>query len=402
MRKLMFVSNLYPPNVVGGAELTVQTLARELVRRGHEVSVVTSSLTGQDTVDTLDGVRVYRMAIANVYTGFTGQHHPALRAAWHAIDVFNPAQGWKLDRILARERPDWVSANNIAGLSTAVWAAVKARGIGLSQVLHDYWAICPKTTMNKGGTSCATPCTSCSVYGAPKKLTSRLPDVVIGVSRFVVQRHRELGFFAGVRPAVVYNGSAYEPPRERIPRDPGAPLRVGFVGRVEPVKGIEVLLSALSRLPADRWRLRVAGRPNEASYLEDLKRRFPLPQVEYLGYVPSEQLYRSIDVFVAPSVWNEPLPTVVYEALGYGVPVIASRVGGIPEILDDDTYGWLFEPGDVDALERRLRSCLDGWTDPQRVWEGAIRRRQFFMPARQADDFLAVIEGRDAWSSESA
>jgi glycosyltransferase involved in cell wall biosynthesis len=401
MRKLLFVSNQYSPHVVGGAELCVQTLAEELVSRGHQVSVVSLARTRHDSLDVVNGVRVYRCSVANLYAPFTGQHHPALRSAWHAIDVFNPLMGHKLGKILDRERPDWVSANNISGFSTAVWSAVKSRGIGLSQVLHDYWALCPKTTMNKAGVNCVTPCTVCRALSAPKKLVSRLPDVAIGVSRYVVDKHREHGFFPRARTAVVYNGSAFPAPPPRRRRSATEPLQIGFIGRIEQVKGIELLLAAVARLPPERFRLRIAGRPSEPAYLDELKRRYPLPQVEYLGFVKSDELYRSVDMLVAPSLWHETLCIVVYEALGFGIPVLAARVGGIPEILDGADCGWLFRPGDVDDLEAQLRRCLDGWPDPEGVYERAIARRAFFTPERMADDFLAVIEDRPLASSRT-
>lgn len=394
MRKLLFISNGYSPHVVGGAELSVQILAEELVSRGHEVVVASLSPHADGAVDELNGVRIHRVPVASVYAPFTGYHHPAVRGAWHAIDMYNPIMGRRLGKILDRERPDWVSANNIAGFSPAAWVAVKQRGIGLSQVLHDYYALCPKSTMNIAGVNCETRCTVCRTLSAPKKLASRLPDVLIGVSRYVLDKHIAHGFFPNARTAVVYNGGPFEPPPPYRPREPGAPLTVGFIGRIEHVKGIEVLLQALARLPPDSWKLRIAGRPTEPAYLEDLKRRYPLPQVEYLGFVTAAELYRSVDLVVAPSLWNETLCIVVYEALGHGVPVLASRIGGIPEILEGADCGWLFRAGDVDDLETQLRSALAGWPDPRGVYERALRRRAFFTPARMADDFLAAIDGQ--------
>ncbi|MET0285153.1 MAG: glycosyltransferase family 4 protein [Polyangiales bacterium] len=395
MPKILFVANQYAPNVIGGAELSVQTLVEELHGRGHQVAVASLSRDGTDSEDFVNGVRVYRVGSRNLYTPFTGPQHALVRAAFHAIDVYNPWMGHQLARILDRERPDWVSAHNIAGFSTSVWSTVKSRGIGLIQVLHDYWAVCPQTRMNKDGHNCERPCGVCSVYGAPKRYASRLPDVAIGVSKFAIEKHLENGYFPRARTGVAYNGRPYTRPTEYKPRTPGAPLRLGFIGRIEEAKGIEELLTALSRLPPDRWTLRVAGRPVDPAYLDALKERFPLPQVEYLGYVKAAELYQSIDMLVVPSRWHETLCVVVYEALGFGLPVLAARVGGIPEILEGHDCGWLFEPGNAGDLEANLRARLDGWPDPEGLWERAIQRRTFFTPERQADSYLALLEGRE-------
>ncbi|HEX5659963.1 MAG TPA: glycosyltransferase family 4 protein [Polyangiales bacterium] len=392
MRKLLFVSNMYAPHVIGGAELCVQTLAEQLTREGHQVTIATLSRTSEPSVHEVNGIPVHRLPIANVYVPFSGQYGALRRSAWHALDVYNPVMGERIGALVDQLKPDWVATHNVAGFSTAAWHAVKRRGVPLAQVLHDYWAVCPQTRMNKDGHNCETPCTVCTVFSAPKKPASRWPDVAIGVSRFALERHLKHGYFPNARTGVVYNGAPYRPPTER--RQPGKPITLGFIGRIERPKGIEVLLEALSRIPGERFRLRVAGKAVDPAYLDELKQRFPMPQVEYLGFVPAAELYESIDLLVVPSLWHETLCVVVYEALGFGVPVLASRVGGIPEILDGQGCGWLFEPGNAQDLEANLRRLLDGWADPQGVWERAIARRAFFTPERQAADFLAVLDGR--------
>jgi glycosyltransferase involved in cell wall biosynthesis len=394
MRKLLFVSNMYAPHVIGGAELCVQTLAEQLVREGHRVTIATLSRSAEPSVHEVNGIEVHRVPIANVYVPFTGQHGALRRSAWHALDVYNPVMGERIGALAERLQPDWVATHNIAGFSTAVWHAIKRRGLPLAQVLHDYWAVCPQTRMNKNGVNCERPCTVCTAYGAPKRLASRWPDVAIGVSRFALERHLQHGYFPHARTGVVYNGAPYTAPTQRRVRQPNEPITLGFIGRIEEPKGIEVLLEAVSRLRGQRFRLRIAGKPVDPAYLEQLKARFPLPQVEYLGFVPAAELYSSIDLLVVPSLWHETLCVVVYEALGFGVPVLASRVGGIPEILEGRGCGWLFEPGSADDLEANLRRLLDGWEDPQGVWERAIARRAFFSPERQAADFLAVLDDR--------
>ncbi|HEY6880591.1 MAG TPA: glycosyltransferase, partial [Polyangiales bacterium] len=259
MRKLLFISNMYAPHVVGGAELCVQTLVEQLAREGHQVTVATLARSAEPSVHTVNGITVHRIPIANVYVPFSGSYGGLRRGTWHALDVYNPLMGQRIGKLVDAVQPDWVASNNIAGFSTAVWHAVKQRGVPLAQVLHDYWAVCPQTRMNKDGVNCQTPCTVCKVYGAPKKLASRWPDVAIGVSRFALDRHLEHGYFPHARTGVVYNGAPYTRPTERRLRAPGEPLTIGFIGRIEEPKGIEVLLEAVSRLPRERVRVRVAG-----------------------------------------------------------------------------------------------------------------------------------------------
>jgi glycosyltransferase involved in cell wall biosynthesis len=371
MTKILFISNQYTPNVVGGAELITQATAEELARRGHEVVVASVAPDGRASQDVVNGVRVYRVPVANLYAPFTDEHGGVQRALWHVADSYNPWMARRIGRILDLEKPDWMCPNNIAGFSVSVWGEAQRRGIRTMQVLHDYYAICPRSTMLNHGSNCERPCLTCRAYGFPRKLASSQPDIVVGVSKFVLQRHLDEGYFRGVRTAVVYT--------------------VGFIGRVEEPKGIEVLLKALGRLPHERWRLRVAGRATHPEFLDYLKRTYPYQGVEYLGYTNADAFYRSVDVVVVPSTWHEPLPGVVYEPFGYGIPVIASRMGGIPEIVGDAGCGWLFEAGNVDELAGRLSKAIDGWDDPHALSERALARRRFFTPERQADELSALL-----------
>jgi glycosyltransferase involved in cell wall biosynthesis len=80
-----------------------------------------------------------------------------------------------------------------------------------------------------------------------------------------------------------------------------------------------------------------------------------------LGYLSGAALweqYRQAAIAVVPSVWPEPCPTVVLEAMAYGVPVIGSRVGGIPDLIEDGTSGFLVPPSDATSLEKSMHIVL--------------------------------------------
>ena len=79
LRKILFIANQYHPNFVGGAEISVQTLVEELSRQGLECVVVSLSSTGTDSVDSVNGIRVYRVATRNLYTPFSGPKSPVTK-----------------------------------------------------------------------------------------------------------------------------------------------------------------------------------------------------------------------------------------------------------------------------------------------------------------------------------
>jgi glycosyltransferase involved in cell wall biosynthesis len=118
------------------------------------------------------------------------------------------------------------------------------------------------------------------------------------------------------------------------------PLRIGFLGRLEPAKGIDVLLATSEFLPRAGWSLDIAG-VGLPEYDRELRGRFASQNVRFLGHVDAPTFLRSIDVLVLPSRSNEALPMVIAEAYASGVPMIATRVGGVPEIIEEGRTGFL-------------------------------------------------------------
>ncbi len=391
-KKVLFIANQYHPNITGGAEVSVQTLAEEIHGRGIGVCVISLSPTAHDTQDTVNGIRVYRLSVSNLYTPFGPQRSALTRLVWHLLDTRNARMAAKVAEILDAEQPDWVSTHNLAGFSVAVWGQVKARGIGLGHVLHDYYLLCPRTTMFKGDRNCSGQCGTCLRLSAPKLTASADVDLVIGISRHVLEAHVSRGYFAGVQKAVIHNARRWDgvAPARRDQEMQGK-LRIGYIGRIEPSKGMEVLLRAVSSLPEDRWTLRIAGRSSMPDYVAELRRTFTRPEVDFVGYMRPADFYPSIDVLIVPSSWNEPLGMVAVESLQFGVPVIVTRAGGLPEILGTSGAGWVFEPGDDAQLTGILGSLLEDRTPLGERRSRAEQLRSYFMPARQADEFLAAL-----------
>jgi glycosyltransferase involved in cell wall biosynthesis len=180
---------------------------------------------------------------------------------------------------------------------------------------------------------------------------------------------RELGA-PGLRTRVVYGGvdcARYRP--DAVVQRSG----VLFVGRLTPHKGVDRLIRAVP----EATRLRVVGsgghdsHPPERDYPDLLRRLARGRAVAFLGAVPEEQLpvlYRQASVVALPSVNHtcygrhvsvvELLGLAALEAMASATPVVASRVGGLPEIVEDGVTGFLVEPGDVDELRGRLDQVL--------------------------------------------
>jgi glycosyltransferase involved in cell wall biosynthesis len=365
--KVLFVSTLYHPHGIGGAEASVRLLAEACHRAGDEAVVVTLAPRDGAAVERdVGGVRVHDVPLWNIFHPYPWPRPPAWRAlAWHMIDAWNPVMAGRLAAIVAREAPDIVHVHNLLGFSAAIWPALARIGVPVVQTLHDHYVACTNSLMYREGRNCRTRCVHCRVLGTPRRRLSRHVDVVTAVSRRLLDRVSGFGIFAGVGPRLVIPNPNPLQPRLPVPRaspDPARALRVGFLGRVEPIKGPEVLLAAAQRLGPGRIDLRLGGaaRPD---YLATLKPRFGGPGIAFLGPVEPAEFLESIDMLVVPSVVEEAAGRVVHEAFAAGVPVIGAAIGGIPELIRDGATGFLVPPGDVDALERRLRLLHDAPPD---------------------------------------
>jgi glycosyltransferase involved in cell wall biosynthesis len=151
---------------------------------------------------------------------------------------------------------------------------------------------------------------------------------------------------------------------ERAPRGPrGDRLRVGFVGTLVWHKGAHVLIDAVKHLPPDRIEALIFGdRAVFPAYARSLRARASDGPVRFMGAFAPErapQVYAAIDVLIVPSLWLENSPLVVHEAFQAGVPVVAARIGGLPDLVTDGVNGLLYDAFDAGALASALRRLLD-------------------------------------------
>jgi glycosyltransferase involved in cell wall biosynthesis len=141
-------------------------------------------------------------------------------------------------------------------------------------------------------------------------------------------------------------------------------LRIGYVGQLAPHKGVHVLVAAARALGSRAFELTLNGpdRPH-ADYVQTLHRLAgDDPRIRFAGAYANEQvdeILAGIDALVVPSICHDNWPCVVLEAFRCGIPVVASRVGGLPEMVRDEKDGLLFEPGNAGELARCLGRLAD-------------------------------------------
>ena len=363
MRVLM-VSSLWPPEVLGGAEQYAAALTERLRAAGHVVGVVTLGVGGQGVVAQIPSwpypIREY-------------EHQPAvLRALFHASDIGRPDTRRAMKRALEGFRPDVVHSHVVQGMSAAALTAPGRRRIGHVHTLHDYWLLCQRNSMvQRDGTACAARCTSCRAMSGIRnhQIERHAPDVVIAVSEAVARPHLANVAWMRGRTRVVYN-PVEDPHPELANRTPGAPITFGYFGRLGRDKGILTLLDAFDRAAFDRplvgggssdvagrggARLVIAGRGAEEPAVRAAAAADS--RVEYHGWVSAaakDTLFAELDALVVPSQWQDPAPLVVNEARSRGLTVIGTTAGGIPELIAPGSESLLVPPGDADVLASTL------------------------------------------------
>jgi glycosyltransferase involved in cell wall biosynthesis len=366
--KILFVNLFDDPKDGAGAERSINTLMLALKNYGHDVAIAgTSNIAGLHRHDR-DGIRVWRAGIKNVYWPRIEVREPVLyRRVWHVLDSYNWLMRKQLETIIDIEQPDVISLHNVRGWSAAALDAVKKKGIPAVQTLHDYYYLCPNTLLLKANINCTAQCTECRVLRLPHRRLAGNVNTVIGLSQFSLSRHLDAGYFTEVPvKTVVQNTRSPEALRlkdaqalrERadVDRVPGQ-VRFGFIGTLNQSKGIEVLLRNFKELETENAELLIAG-TGDLNYVLELKKKFASSKIRFLGKVMQHEFYPQIDVTVVPSIWHDTFPMVVPESLAYGVPVIASARGGIPELIKDDVNGLLFEPAIPGDLSRVMKKVL--------------------------------------------
>lgn len=237
---------------------------------------------------------------------------------------------------------------------------------------------------------------------------------VVCCSHFVRARFLAASGYHAVRAHVIYNGA--EPPpvdagADRATAKPWAPPGQGivilFAGAIVPPKGVHHLVRAFARIDsavpgaqlhiagsARLWAVPGGNLQGEA-YEQEVRHLARGLNVHFLGDIPRSQMgavYSAADIVCVPSVWDEPFGMVACEAMAAGKPVVASAVGGIPEIVVDGETGLLAPPGDETALAEAILALANNPPLRTRMGQGGRERAALFTWEASARKLDAIYD----------
>ena len=374
--KIMILTQFYPP-LIGGEERFTHDLGHRLAARGHDVVVITLWQDGLAAQEEDASVRVYRIQ------GFTQRldflySDTGRRAASPYPD---PGLLLELRKLVQQEKPDIVHAHNWivhSFVPLKSWSGAK-----LVLTLHDFSLVCATKKLLFHNEVCSgaelAKCFSCSAdhYGAVKGI----PTTVFNWLSCSAERHL-VDTFVPVSNAVAVGNDLVKGklPYEVIPNF--VPDDVADFPEVEP--------EILAQLPSELFLLFVGafGRYKGVDLLiESYKRLESPPPLVLIGYETAEYPVETTNmpsgvtvlrnwkhgavmaawsrcmIGITPSMWVEPCATTPMEAMSFGKPVIATRIGGLTDIVKDGETGLLVTPGDVDGLAKAIQQLID---DPKR------------------------------------
>lgn len=357
-------------------------VARALFDAGHEVSILTSA--PRVTLHALvplskdeSGLQAYRLFPLNIASyEDLGKLSAPLRILWRLLELFNLHAAVAVFFILRRARPEAILTHNLLGLGGLLPFILRLSRTLWVHTIHDVQLVAPSGILRPEKEK-----TAGGLFAVMSRLQFGSPDVIVSPSRWLLDFYTSRIFFPKSKKTVICN-----PVKRQVPitnRDPdrihknlnqsvgttsdkrqaaNAPLRLLYVGQIEEHKGILWLVEALRSFRGE-FELRVVGGGAKLAYL----RRATSGDSRHVlrGPVAPEQLpayFSEADLTVVPSLALENCPGVILESLVAGTPVLASRVGGISELISEGKNGWLFAPGDVEDLRSRLSFCIQNRT----------------------------------------
>ncbi len=339
------------------------------------------------------------------------QDGPFASTALPVRTIWNPESHRALKRLVARESPDVAHFTNTFPLiSPSAYYACRAAGIPIVQSMHNYRWLCPAATFFRDGQICEE-CVEHSVLRSVRYGCYRDSRPASAVVAALIAVHRRRTLFELVDRFIALTEFARGKlaagglPADRIVVKPNcadldsascAPIAdrryALYSGRLSAEKGLHTLLDAWKRLPR-RIPLQIAGDGPLRAEIEHRIAHESIANVRLLGALPRDRLLdtlRRARVLIFPSLWYEGMPMSIVEAFAYGVPPIASRLGGMAEMIDDGRNGVLFRAGDPDDLANKVEAAF-GRDEPLAAL-GRGARQTFDTRHRTTQNYERLIE----------
>lgn len=382
--KILYLTHQYFPRHVGGTEVYLKGLVDHAKQVGHEVRIITcheSPVTEQADFHT-QRINYDETDVLEIHFNLSVTPNPA---EW---EYANPFTANIVKEEIEAFKPNLVHIIHAMKLSGSVLEVCHQMGVPFFVTLCDFWFICPRHTLLKWDNSlCKGPrhpldCRKCvaDLHGYASFTKFSLPKDLLQLSRrnrYLMNQLKKAKKIIALSPfqrnmfiengfpsdsiEVISHGleTSFLTPKIH----PQQVKTVGFIGSLVPFKGVHILIEAIRSNPSLPIHCLIYGHLDpSSSYAAHLKKLADQDaRIQFKGKFPPQQLgsiLENIDILAMPALWYENEPLIVKSALYMGIPVLASNIGSLPELVTHGINGWLEPPGDASRLNERLQKVL--------------------------------------------
>ncbi len=367
--RVLIITNFYPPFERGGGEDVAVVSAEGFKKIGHDVSVITmatyrgwKSLWPHREIE--NGITVYRYYPLNFYfLGDASAHTVFGRLCWTVVDLFNPIAQFQARLAVYRAHPDMIITHNIKGMGLLLPRMLCRLRAVYVHVVHDVQLVEPSGVLYERDE--LSDSWLRRTYAKCTRWLFAPVSRIIAPSKFLLHFYTTREFFQHAKTYPMLNPVA----TKRVAPQPHTGVNIVFVGQLERHKGIDTLLKAWQGIGNELHRLRIYGNGSlEAEIVESAKHDASISHMPRKVREEQDEVWRDADIVVVPSLCLENSPTIISEALNQGLVVVASAIGGIPELAERAPRVRLFPTGNVQALRLELLEAIRMVeNDPRRV-----------------------------------
>lgn len=398
--RIVAFASIYPPPYFGGAESTFKNLVDALtMAQFNDIVVHAINVTNKKEQNLEDDgipsfVKFHR--ILNFYNPFTLKHHSRLlKVMFHLIEMFPILEFFRVIKIVLKEKPKIIMCHNLPGWSYSPFLVAKIFGIKIIKYNHDFGLMCVRSTLWKpDGGNCTNICTECKLNFSINKYLLRNSTLIFN-SKATEDTFREFNFLQSTnRLKIVYpigdishiNLTEFRKLEKQNYSNLSSMARIGFIGRIHPSKGVELLLEAGMKL---NLQITLAG-TGEKEYITSLSRKYP--NAIFLGHMNKDDFFSEIDIVVIPSEWREPFGKVALEAILAGKRTIVSDIGGLVEaqtMLKNELT--TFRHGDLESLTQILNQCQQNYSGRQAEDLRLIQLEYIDLERKEREKFIELV-----------
>ena len=346
--KICLINNIYRENPKTGSEAIARAMVDGL-RKKNQVFVITAA------TDYVADKAVYE--IKSLYKKLPKIIFP-IRLIWHLFDSVDALKYLKIKKILLKEKPDLIITHNLKGLSLLLPCLLKRLGIKYIHVLHDIQLIYPSGLIYYNKESVLDyPWTKLYIFFS--RYLMQFPDIVISPSNWLMNMHLKRKFFKNSDILILPNPALFSN-SEKISGQENEKFDILFIGPFSLSKGALFVLRSFINLAEKNKDSRLIMVGHGHDYNEAKKIAKNQKNIKFIfndSHKKIISLMKEANCLVVPSLCYENSPTVIYEAASFGLPVIASRIGGITELIHE-LGGLLFEPGSKEDLIKKIEWAL--------------------------------------------